>query len=153
MFEDDFKEKKDKNVNIKDIKRADFMQFLYVCDPMVIEHPTDQNVFQVVEIAEKYQHESMIKKCRSIMSENILRSYNVKANEAIDVLSLAEKYGYKELLQEAEGCLLECEFNYLLNTEHFEKLPLDFKYQILSKRVLKYNKERVSKPSFSSKMV
>ncbi|XP_052782074.1 uncharacterized protein LOC128218447 [Mya arenaria] len=141
MFEHDFKEKKDKNVDIEDIKWDDFRQFLNVCDPMLAEHPTVQNVIAVMEIAEKYQHESMIKVCRRIIKDDLLKgTVKCPANKIIDVLSVAVKYDYEELLQEGERCLVDCKFEDLLNTEHFEKLPLEFKYSVLSKRVVKCNK-------------
>ncbi|WAR26273.1 BAT38-like protein, partial [Mya arenaria] len=148
MFKHDFKEKKDNNVNIEDIKRVDFIQFLKFCDPMLVELPKDENVFEMVEIAEKYQNESMIKQCRRVMSEDILpKDYNEalkkyesgwtpNSSRIIKVLSVASTFNYKEVLQIGESCLACFEVRNLLNTEDFEKLPADLKFRVLSKRVM-----------------
>ncbi|WAR26272.1 BAT38-like protein [Mya arenaria] len=131
MFEHDFKEREDKNVNIVDIKLDDF----------------NKNVTRAVEIAEKYQHESMIKQCRRIMSDSddVLKkvfqvhkgkSLDVCSSSIIAVLSVAAKYDYEELLKEGADYLAFFDVRNLLKKEHFEKLPVELKYRILSKRVL-----------------
>ncbi|WAR25720.1 hypothetical protein MAR_011424 [Mya arenaria] len=148
MFKHDFKEKKDKNVIIEDIKVADFKTFFKWCDPMLSEHLTAENVLQMVEIAEKYQIEAMIQQCRKIMHHDIVdktfqqaksdryfATYHI--DDIVKVLLVATKYNYTELLKTGEDYLVCFEVQNVLNTEPFEKLPIELKYRILSKRICK----------------
>ncbi|WAR26271.1 hypothetical protein MAR_011975 [Mya arenaria] len=133
MFQHDLKEKKDKNVNIEDIKVDDFIAFLKWSDPMVSKPPTAENVLKVVEIAEKYQNESMINQCRNIMGLDIREA---KPERIIAILLVAAQYNYTEVVEEGvERMKANYRIREFFDDAQFEKLPGEIKYRILSKRV------------------
>ncbi|XP_052782195.1 uncharacterized protein LOC128218544 isoform X2 [Mya arenaria] len=134
MFKHDFKEKKDKNVIIEDIKVADFKTFFKWCDPMLSEHLTAENVLQMVEIAEKYQIEAMIQQCRKIMHHDIVdktfqqaKSDRYFATYHIDdivkdrVLQKRDRVLQKRdrVLQKRDRVLREKRAHYVLGCEEF----------------------------------
>ncbi|WAR25719.1 hypothetical protein MAR_011423 [Mya arenaria] len=151
MFKHDFKERKDKNVIIEDIKMEVFNTFFRWCDPKLSEPITAENVFQMVEFADKYQIESMIQHYRRVMLDIVNKAFeqakmhfhrsSSDVEQIVMVLLVATKYNYKELLDRAEDYLVCYEVKELLSKDPFEKLPLELKYRILSRRISKVYQE------------
>ncbi|XP_060607422.1 uncharacterized protein LOC132759631 [Ruditapes philippinarum] len=75
MFKNDFKEKQQSAVLLKEKSYTDFHEFLMCIHPGTLKPVTEANVLRIVPIAEEYQVDSIIQSCKSVMKNWLEKEY------------------------------------------------------------------------------
>ncbi|XP_060576730.1 uncharacterized protein LOC132734048 [Ruditapes philippinarum] len=90
MFKNDFKEKQQSAVFLKGKNYSEFHAFLLCINPGTFKPVTEANVLCIVHIAEEYQVDTIIQRCKLIMKNWLEKEYvSAKRNN-----SLPEDYFY-----------------------------------------------------------
>lgn len=116
MFQGVFKEAKTSEVDIKDISRADFLEFLLCCDPGTMKDVTGENASRLVTIAHKYEARALENRCKNCMDKALRKylklvspnsSYHFKEYEttelyiSLQILQMATSFNWTETENEA----------------------------------------------------
>lgn len=107
MFKHDFKESETRTVLMKGKSYEDFLEFLLCLHPAV-QKPIDyDNVLRIVCLAEEYQVESSVTKCKKVMKDMLTRGtenemgyfkfQDEQAAVCLKILSKASTCGYEDV--------------------------------------------------------
>ncbi|XP_060566354.1 uncharacterized protein LOC132725274 [Ruditapes philippinarum] len=118
MFKNDFKEKQQSAVLLKEKNYTDFHEFLMCIHPGTLKPVTESNVLLIVPIAEEYQVDSIIQSCRSFMKKWLDKEYvSAKRNgdhyfhfvvptrHCLSILTTSLALNYKSLVDNAVDML------------------------------------------------
>ncbi|XP_053400203.1 uncharacterized protein LOC128557201 [Mercenaria mercenaria] len=100
MFESDFKEKDQQEIELQGKKYEDFVEFLSCLYPNHLKIVTDGNVYKIMPLAAEYQVKVLENRCAQILSETVTNKHTEDANEVYRHIQLANRYKFNDLRSE-----------------------------------------------------
>lgn len=132
MFESDFMEKNKEEIELKDKKHVDVVEFLLSIYPSTRKPVTMDNVFQILPLADEYQVDSLKKDCEQCLMQELSARWGHKCCVTIcRFLQQAALYGLDKL---EETCIEELRHKTQREIDTGESaysLPLECKNKLL----------------------
>ncbi|XP_053400198.1 kelch-like protein 8 [Mercenaria mercenaria] len=100
MFESDFKEKDQQEIELPGKKYEDFMEFLSCLYPNHLKIVTDGNVYKILPLAAEYQVKVLENRCAQILTETVTNKHTKDAKEIYRHIQLANLYKFNDLRSE-----------------------------------------------------
>ncbi|XP_060573791.1 uncharacterized protein LOC132731601 [Ruditapes philippinarum] len=134
MFESDFAEKHKEEIELKDKKYGDVVEFLQSIYPSTRKPVAIENVFQILPLADEYQVESLRKDCEQCLLQELTLKFGVKCCVSIcRYLQQAALYGLEKLEEKCIEVLRDKPQRDIDIGENSYPLPLECKNKLLIK--------------------